>query len=185
MILIGLVTLASALVGPGGASSPARDDAPPLVGTVEILVQDVFEDTGETPDAWPYRVANQLHVETKEDVVRRELLFKEGDALDPGALAETERNLRALPFLREARVETLPPGEDGAVPVRVVVSDSWSTTPEARVAKVGNDWVWALGASERNLLGRGIVLQALHNSGLDRDENLVLYRDPRLLGSRV
>jgi len=51
--------------------------------------------------------------------------------------------------------------------------------------KVGNEGVWALGASAGNLFGRGMDLEALHSSGLDRDETYVLFRDPRLLGSRV
>ncbi len=159
----------------------------PTIDSIEIVVEDVFEDSGVTPDYWAYQLANQLHVETKESVIRRELLFREGDPLDREALAQTERNLRALPFLRKARVETHPPENDGSgsVRVRVVVGDSWSTVPEARLSKVGNEWVWSVGASEKNLFGRGKELQALHSSGLDRDETYVLYRDPRLLGSRV
>jgi hypothetical protein len=160
---------------------------PPVIARVEIVIEDVFEDSGATPDYWAYRLANQLHIETREAVIRRELLFREGDRLDPEALAQTERNLRALPFLRKARVETVGNGSDGdgEVWVRVVVGDSWSTVPEARLSKVGNEWVWALGASEGNLFGRGKEISALYRSDLDRDETHVLYRDPRLLGSRV
>jgi hypothetical protein len=155
-----------------------------IIESIEIVIEDVFEDGGLTPDHWVYRLGNRLHVETKEVVIRRELLFREGEVLDPETLAQTERNLRALPFLRRARIETHPDGT-GRVRLRVVVGDSWSTVPEARVAKVGNEWVWALGASEGNLFGRGKEIEALHSSGLDRDETHVLFRDPRLLGSRV
>ncbi|MGH9334190.1 MAG: hypothetical protein ACRD21_10625, partial [Vicinamibacteria bacterium] len=164
------------------------DNPAPTIESIEILVEDVFEDGGATPDYWIYRLANQLHIETKEDVIRRELLFEVGESLDPEALAQTERNLRALPFLRAARIETYPvrpETEGGPVRVRVLVGDSWSTMPEARLAKLGNEWVWGLGASEKNLLGKGKELQALHNSGLERDETFALYRDRRLLGSRV
>jgi hypothetical protein len=177
--------LALALLSPPVAVGEDRPG--PIVDAIEIVIEDVFEDSGLTPDHWPYRLANQLHVETKESVIRRELLFREGEPLDREALAQTERNLRALPFLRQARIETHPAGTDGTgdVRVRVVVGDSWSTVPEARLSKVGNEWVWALGASEKNLFGRGMELRALHSSGLDRDETYVLYRDPRLFGSRV
>jgi outer membrane protein assembly factor BamA len=169
-------------------AEPRSLEPPPVIGSIEVVVQDVFEDAGVTPDVWAYRLANRLHVETRESVVRQELLFREGDRLDPEALAQTERNLRALPFLREARVEAfpLPPrAESERVRVRVLVSDSWSTTPEARLAKVGNRWVWGLGLTEGNLLGRGKLLQALYSSDLDRDQTFAVYRDPRLLGSRV
>lgn len=184
MNALGLFALGTLLCPPVAAG---QDRSGPIIDSIEIRIEDVFEDGGLTPDYWAYRLANQLHVETKEVVIRRELLFREGEPLDSEALAQTERNLRALPFLRRARIETHPAQTDGtgAVRVRVVVGDSWSTVPEARIAKVGNEWVWALGASEGNLFGRGKELRALHSSGLDRDETYVLYRDPRLLGSRV
>jgi hypothetical protein len=173
------------LVALGALMNPP--DSAPIIESVEIQIEDVFEDSGLTPDYWAYRLANQLHVETKEVVIRRELLFREGEPLDPEALAQTERNLRALPFLRRARVEAHPIGSEGPglVRVRVVVGDSWSTIPEGRLAKVGNEWIWGLGATEGNLFGLGKEIQALHSSGLDRDETYVLYRDPRLFGSRV
>lgn len=178
MNALGLFALGATLSPPPSA---------PIIDSVEILIEDVFEDGGLTPDSWVYRLGNQLHVETKESVIRRELLFQEGEPLDPEALAQTERNLRALSFLRRARVEAQPieAGGTGLVRVRVVVGDSWSTIPEGRLAKVGNEWVWGIGATEGNLFGLGKEIQALHSSGLDRDETYVLYRDPRLLGSRV
>ena len=167
-----LFALAALLCPPAG----------PTIDRIEIRIEDVFEDGGLTPDHWVYRLGNQLHIETKEVVIRRELLFREGEPLDPEALAETERNLRALPFIRRARIETHPLG--GNVGVKVIVGDSWSTVPEARLSKVGNKWIWALGASEGNLFGRGKEIEALHTSGLDRDETHVLFRDPRFFGSR-
>lgn len=184
MNALGLLALGALLSPPVAAG---QDRSGPIIDSIEIVIEDVFEDGGLTPDYWAYRLANELHLETKEVVIRRELLFRAGEPLDPEALAQTERNLRSLPFLRRARIETHPAETDGtgAVGVRVVVGDSWSTVPEARLAKVGNEWVWSLGASEGNLFGRGKELRALHSSGLDRDETYVLYRDPRLLGSRV
>jgi outer membrane protein assembly factor BamA len=112
-------------------------------------------------------------------------LFHEGDPLDREAMEQTERNLRALPFLRDARVETVPGDTDGGIVVRVVVSDTWSTTPEARIAKIGNEWVWGVGITEQNLLGRGKELRALHDVDLDREETFLAFRDPRLAGTRT
>ncbi len=170
-----LFALAALLCPPAG---------PPPSTASRFVIEDVFEDGGLTPDHWIYRLGNQLHVETKEVVIRRELLFREGEPLDPEALAETERNLRALPFIRRARIETHPAGRGDGRRTGAVVGDSWSTVPEARLSKVGNKWIWALGASEGNLFGRGKEIEALHTSGLDRDETYVLFRDPRLFGSR-
>src|SRR5260370_1618761 len=48
---------------------------------------------------WVYRAADALHIETRESVIRKFLLFQEGDPYDPTRLEESERNLRVLPFL--------------------------------------------------------------------------------------
>ena len=55
---------------------------------------------------WAFRVADRLHIRTREEIIRQELLFAPGDPLDKEAIAQTERNLRALVFLRDARIET-------------------------------------------------------------------------------
>jgi hypothetical protein len=168
-----------------GAWSYAQDETPPpVIAAIEIVVEDVFEDRGMTPTFWGYRMANDLHVKTREQVVRRELLFSVGEPADEEVLAQTERNLRALPFFRRTSVETIP-ADDGRVHVRVTASDAWSTNPELRLEKVGNVWTWAAGVYERNLLGFGKQLRLLHDSGIDRDETFVSYTDPRVLGSRV
>ena len=168
----------------GFAQEGAQDEArPPIIDSIEIVVEDVFEDDGMTPVFWAFRMANDLHFKTREGVIRRELLFAEDDPVDDEALAQTERNLRALPFLRSALVETIPVDDD-RVRVRVTTADSWTTNPELRFAKVGNEWIWAVGAHEKNLLGYGKQLRVLHESGLDRDATFVSYGDPRVLGSR-
>lgn len=163
--------------------SYAQDGPPPLIGTIEIVIEDVFEDQGMVPAFWGYRMANDLHVKTREQVVQRELLFAEGERVDHELLEQTERNLRALPFFRQAVVETIPIDSDH-VRVRVTTSDAWSTNPELRLEKAGDVWTWAAGAYERNLLGYGKQLRVLYDSGLDRDETFVSYADPRFFGSR-
>ena len=55
---------------------------------------------------------------TKEEVIRRELLFEPGGEVDLDLIAQTERNLRGQPFLRDAQV-VVAPGEDGEQVVTV------------------------------------------------------------------
>ena len=76
-----------------------------------------------------------------------------GDCADAEAVAQTERNLRTMGFLRDARVETVPSvsGGTGAVDVRVSTFDTWTTVPRLRVAQVGNRRVWTFGIAERAL----------------------------------
>ena len=48
---------------------------------------------------WAYQIANAFHFQTREDFLSRELLFETGDCFDPFLLEETERILRAYPFI--------------------------------------------------------------------------------------
>ena len=154
----------------------------PTIGRVEISANPVFDESED--GAWPYRVANRLHVRTKEEVIRRELLFEPGGEVDADLLAQTERNLRNQAFLRDARV-AVAETENGEQVVNVETFDAWSTSPELKIAKLGDRWVWAVGISEKNLLGRGKQVEIARRADLERQENYVAYRDPRVLGSRV
>jgi hypothetical protein len=165
-------------------AAPADCSAAPTVGTFDIVRHEIFEER-QRRLAWPFRVVNRLHPLTREAVIRRELLVAPGDCADEEALAQTERNLRHLAFLRDARVEVSSPRTEKRVDVRVSTFDTWSTVPQLRLAKVGNRRVWTVGLAERNLLGGGQQLAVSRRSDLDRDQTVFSFRDPRLAGSRV
>ena len=76
-----------------GVSGAQPDVDLPVIGTIEILTHEVFEESATGLTA-PYRVANKLHVRTRDSVVARELLFDTGDSFDVALLEQTERNLR-------------------------------------------------------------------------------------------
>jgi len=155
----------------------------PSIGKIEIVAAEIFQDAVDESGFWGFRVADKLHIRTREEIIRQELLFAPGDPLDTEAIAQTERNLRALVFLRDARIETQTVNED-TVDIQVLTFDCWTTVPEIRFGKIGNRWVWTLGASERNLLGRGKWAEVSRRSDLDRDDTFFFYREPRLAGSR-
>jgi hypothetical protein len=94
-----IVVAAVSACFPCGAN--AQDLPSVVVGAIEVVNQEVFEEEGARLTA-VYRFANKLHVRTRERVVARELLFESGDLVDRELLEQTERNLRALPFFRDA-----------------------------------------------------------------------------------
>ena len=187
----GLLALEALAAGAPGAPHPCPEgargaDPVPRIGRITIVRHSIFDDReGELP--WPYRLADRLHVRTREDVVRRELLVDPGGCADAESMAQTERNLRGTGFLRDARVETVSgeTDEPGTVDVRVTTWDTWTTVPYLRLAQVGNRRVWTVGIGERNLFGRGQRIEVQHRSDIDRDETVAAFREPRLLGSRV
>jgi Omp85 superfamily domain len=130
-----------------------------------------------------FRLANLLHIDTKEEVIRREMLVQEGDPADPFLLEESERNLRALPFIRQVKVGTVPVGPD-QVDVIVLTQDTWTTQPRVSFGYGGGTYRTSFGLVESNVLGYGKKIRLIYRHGIDRTSSLFEYDDPRLLGSR-
>ena len=147
---------------------------------ITILSLDVFSPE-EASRGWPYRLANAVHVETRAWVIRKFLLFAEGDVYDPGKLEETERNLRALEFIKRAEVSAGPP-HDGFVDVVVVTQDTWTTVPSLTLGRKGGVSTFGLALKERNVLGTGRRLSLTYSQGIDRITRLLQVSDPYLLG---
>ena len=180
-----------ALVAPGPAvardAMGTRDQARasyPIIATIRIDRDDVFDLDNPDERHLPYIWANRLHIETREQVIRRELLFEEGDPADPDVLYESERNLRRLNFLHDnSRIEAVP-RNDGRVDVVVHTRDVWTTKPVASINRAGNQTTGRFSFVEENLFGFGKRLGLSLKKELDRDSGGIEYFDPRLLGSR-
>ena len=63
-----------------------------------------FNDTTLRANSKLEKVANRLHTKTNLKIIHKNLLFKEGDALDPEIIYENERILRLLPFIKDVRI---------------------------------------------------------------------------------
>ena len=66
-----------------------------VIGEIRIVIGDVFDTSVEGESGWLYRTANKLHINTRESVVRDQLLFKPGQPYRHRVVLETERLLRA------------------------------------------------------------------------------------------
>jgi hypothetical protein len=103
------------------------------------------------------RFAAKQHVTTKDWIIRRYLALQEGDACTEVRRAESERILRAQPFIADATVLAYPDGNGGVFLVVTTVDEVslivgagvTSATPHFRSALLG----------EGNLLGRAIHAQ--------------------------
>ena len=133
---------------------------------------------------WVFRTMNSVHVTTKERTVRWELLFEEGDCLDPTLLEESERNLRTLPYMAEARVRSdqLP---DGTQRVSVTTLDGWALTAGVVIEVEDGFKITGFSASVKNLLGTGTSVGYFNNTFRERERIGGLVRQPNLLGTRI
>lgn len=176
--LAGALSFAFWLLAEGAAG---QGSAPPTrIGAIRIRALDVFSPE-EASRGWLYRTANAVRFETRPAVIRRFLLFHEGDPYDPVRLAETERNLRALPFLKAASV-TAGETHDGIVDVEVVTQDAWTTEPGISFGGKGGATTYGFDLKEKDFLGTGRQIAIAYDKGTERTNRLVQYVDPYIFG---
>ena len=151
------------------------------IGNVDIVVDEVFERGSKL--AAPYRLANALHMGTREQTIRAQLLFQSGDRFEQRLLEETARALRDRHYLSDARIEPYA-YHDGSVDVRVHVHDVWTLVPSFSLGRKGGSNTTKIEIEDTNLFGWGKELSLESSSDADRDSTRLQYRDPNLLGSR-
>ena len=120
---------------------------------------------------------------TDEQVIRRELLFAEGDVLDSTRVAETARNLRRLLFIGEVHIRLLDHPE--GVEVTVSVGDLYSRTLSPLISGQIDELSFGVVALDYNFRGRGQRLRLiLENQAISGPWAELLFAEPRLGGSR-
>ncbi len=156
------------------------------IATVTIVTEGIFPDSAAAESGFSgklYAAANWLHIETREGVIRRELLFSEGQCIDALKLSESERLLRGLGFLESARVETQRRA-DGDVDVTVVTKDDWSLRLEPRFNLGGGFAISGIRLGETNLDGRGRELQLSYIVRSGPNDIVLTYFDPQFMKTR-
>jgi hypothetical protein len=94
---------------------------------------------------------NKTHIVTREYIIKNYLLFESGDSLSSFLLSESERILRKLSFIDDARIIVIPVGEQ-LIDIHIVTKDVYSIGLTASL-----DGIIAGRAEifERNLFGFG------------------------------
>lgn len=166
---------ADAAATPSSAARAGGDTAVgcPRIGNIFVDNNSVFR--SEDPSVDPrfrrvYRLANRLHVRTRESVIRRELLFREGECYRPELLQDSERILRATTYLADADVFSVRQ-PDGTYDVIVETRDEWST----RLEGAAGSEAAGIELREDNLMGRGDRVAAFWRQ----------YQGERIYGVRV
>ncbi len=123
LLLLASVSLCAALAHASEESGGEK----PRIREIRIEVSSVYPEEQAEESGWA-RFTNRWHIETRESVIRTEVLFEEGDELDEDLLEATERALRRLRFLNKAEVEVIPVDEH-TVDVEIRTLDAWSLIP--------------------------------------------------------
>ncbi|HUR92143.1 MAG TPA: hypothetical protein VMY38_05660 [Gemmatimonadaceae bacterium] len=151
------------------------------ITAIEIDARPPFPPGEGTIIARTGQAARKMHSTTKPEVVRRYLALRLGDRCEELRRAESERILRAQPFISEATVIPLSDGEGGVIlsvttvdEISLIVGGSVSaSSPFVRSVKLGN----------KNFFGSGLHASLRWEDGRDfRDSYTARVTDYQFMG---
>lgn len=153
------------------------------IGRVSFRREPVFDVSDRDQDNPLYRLANALHVLSREQTVLEQVPFLlPGEDLLPLELVEAERILRDVDWFFDARV--VPVRRCGEVVDLVVVTrDVWTIVPTGEFDRSGGESSYSIGLEDENLLGRGETLGFVFQDGVDRRGAGLFFFDPAVAGS--
>jgi outer membrane protein assembly factor BamA len=176
-----LVTLA--LVSGAALADEAAPVEGERIGAIYVRVRDIFDTTKPGENKALYRLANRLHVDTREDALRAQLLFAEGDPYSQRVVEETERALRRLRYIREPRVRVVG-RHDGVVDLEITAADVWTLSPGLAFGRKGGANTTSFEFDDYNFFGSGKRISIGSHSGVDRSSKSFLWSDPNVFGTR-
>lgn len=155
------------------------------IGQILIAVHDVFDLDDPRENNWVYRVANVLHIDTRQATIRNQLIIAEGAPLVARELEECERIIRGRRYIFDAvvRIARYDP-ETNVADIEVSTRDVWTLNPGISYSQTGGTHKTSFSIEEYNLLGLGQKLQFDYKSDVDRTTSEVEWRNPHFLGSR-
>jgi outer membrane protein assembly factor BamA len=176
------------------ASGAAFSDSPPpdpepgpvageRIGTITLRVRDIFDTSQPGENKALYRLANRLHIDTRESALRAQLLFATGDPYSPRVVEETERALRRLRYIREPHIRVVS-RHDGLVDLEVSASDVWTLSPGLSYGRKGGANSSSVEFDDFNVFGTGKRFSIGAHSDPDRKSKSLLWIDPNVFGSR-
>lgn len=165
---------------------PARNVQFPedaYVGNIVYTSYPIFNANDPEENNALFQLVDVLHIDTRPQVIRHQLLFRPGDPVNQRLLNETARVLRDSDYLYDARV--WPYRICGSkVDVEVVTREVWTLSGGVSLSRSGGSDETEISISDSNFLGYGKTFSLSRTSSTDRDGVEFAYSDPNVLGSR-
>ena len=120
-----------------GLASRLPAQTAPIIDTIVVINQNIFDDNDLQTLSYIARAANALHIKTQASVIRRTILFNQGEPYDSARAVESERALRGLNVFRQVRVDTV--RVRNRLALRVQTEDGWSTRPQFNYSSYGGE----------------------------------------------
>ena len=138
----------------------------PVIGHVFVENHTIFSSVPDSAASagwirrltdWLRSMANRAHRRTTKSFIEGELLFEVGDCFDPLLLEESERILRALPFISDSDVYAVHVDEN-EVHVLVGTHDEWTLKLGGRFEFDERLRITQVSFTEENVMGTGTLL---------------------------
>src|SRR5262249_39446068 len=113
-----------------------------------------------------YSFVNMLHIGTRAEVIRKQLLFKSGDPISVQLIEETDRLLRANAYLYDVLIRPYA-YHDGVADIEVRTRDTWSFVPSLSLSRAGGYNNGSIGFRDSNFLGLGVQFAVSTKSSTD------------------
>jgi hypothetical protein len=174
----------TAATDPDPLSPEQLEQLDTVLGDIRIRNGDIFDENDPEENGLFYRIANTLHIQTRENVIRRQLLVHSGDPYTQDAIAETERLLRTNKYIQTAEIRPIQL-ENGEVDLEVLTEDTWTLSPQISFSHKGGASTGGFEFEEANLLGTGSDVKIGYKSRVERNQAYFGYRDNQLGASRM
>lgn len=167
-----------------GFSAPertrTRQKAVRYIRRIKVRVMDLFPDG----KGFLKTMMNKLHINTREEIIHKQLLYREGQRLDMKLIEESERNLRGYSsfLVRKTRIE--PTENPRYVDVIVTIQDIWSLYFNFKLEGAGGQEEYDLRLGDRNFLGLNTALEFVYLRNTFKETWRQSYSDTLLFGSR-
>jgi len=153
-----------------------------VIGHIVIINSNVFDTSVPEDNKALFRLANRLHIRTRGEVIRGELLITEGQLYSDRLVKESERILRANRYLYDAQIVPFR-YHDNKVDLEVRSRDVWTLKPGISFGRSGGNNSTSFQVEESNFLGRGKEINIERKSDVDRTETTLRYTDPHVWGT--
>jgi hypothetical protein len=154
------------------------------IGNIYVVNLPVFNlDDPDENNAF-FRFINRVHFHTRHDVIRRQLLFDEGDDIQPRVITESERLLRGNSYLSDAVVLPYQLCDD-SLDVVVVVRDLWTMRPQFFISRNGGFNKYGISLEDNNIFGSGNSMFLQFVNDRERDTKAIGFGTKHLFGTRV
>lgn len=156
----------------------SKVQASATIDSINITVKPIFDERNPKENNWLFRLANRLHIPTRKEVIRDDLLFKINEPVNQNLLDSSERTLHTRRYLNEALVEQRRQPCSTKSDINVAVRDVWTLKPKISFSHSGGNSNSSYGFEDSNFLGTGKAVSLMHFSDDVRSGSILDYHDP-------